>query len=75
LFKRLVVTVSLFALVAGIISPATASAATSNDGKKWSRAELKIDGKKYYLSAPSVIWNGKQFVTIGGVIIIKNLQK
>lgn len=39
---------------------------TSTDYKKWSRVWVEKDGKKYYLSAANVVWNGKQFVTIGG---------
>ncbi|MDF2485619.1 MAG: hypothetical protein K0R46_1787, partial [Herbinix sp.] len=39
---------------------------TSLDCKKWSKIIINKDGKKYYLSAANVVWNGKQFVTIGG---------
>ncbi len=38
----------------------------SSDCKKWTKAEINKDGKKYYLAAASVVWNGRQFVTIGG---------
>ncbi|BCJ93472.1 hypothetical protein acsn021_10410 [Anaerocolumna cellulosilytica] len=39
---------------------------SSKDGKKWSKIAVKKGGKKCYLTAASVVWNGKQFVTIGG---------
>lgn len=41
---------------------------TSKDGKEWKKVAINKDGKKYYLTAPSVVWNGKQFVTIGGAL-------
>ncbi len=39
---------------------------TSKDGKKWTKIAVNKGGKKYYLTAASVVWNGKQFVTMGG---------
>lgn len=39
---------------------------TSSDCKKWSKVILKRGGKQYYLTASSIVWTGKQFVTIGG---------
>jgi hypothetical protein len=41
---------------------------TSKDGVKWSKIVIKINGKKHNISAEKVLWNGKQFVTIGGCI-------
>jgi hypothetical protein len=41
---------------------------SSKDGKKWSKISVKNGGKKCYLTASSVVWNGKQFVTIGGKV-------
>lgn len=40
----------------------------SKDGTKWNKIIIKSGGKKYNISANKLIWNGKQFVTVGGYI-------
>ncbi|MDF2872760.1 MAG: hypothetical protein K0R05_4335 [Anaerocolumna sp.] len=49
---------------------------TSKDGVKWNKIIININGKKYNISAEKVLWNGKQFVTIGGYIYsVENSSK
>lgn len=49
---------------------------TSKDGIKWNKIIIKINGKKYNISAEKVLWNGKEFVTIGGYIYpVENSSK
>lgn len=40
----------------------------SKNGNKWREINIKIGNKKYYLTASDIVWNGKQFVTIGGCL-------
>ncbi len=56
--------VGLTGMIVGEISDNTLYSST--DGQKWSRIIVKKGNKKYYISAESVVWTGKKFVTIGG---------
>ena len=42
---------------------------TSTDGKKWTKQTTKLNNITYHLTAESVLWNGKQFVTSGGYAV------
>lgn len=46
---------------------------TSTDGKKWSSVKVKKGGKTYHLAAADVVWTGKKFVTIGGILYDKDI--
>lgn len=62
MFKRLVVTVSLFALAAGIISPASVSAATSGKNITWAKTTGESQSNDFY----DVTYNkDKIYVVVG----------